>query len=62
MLLLPTDYLSLDLLQDGPRSDLRCFLHELAVEISCCAQYVIDPNFVLAHFTKIRQSDRSTEL
>ena len=27
-------------LQDDPRSDLCCFLHELAVEISCCAQYV----------------------
>ena len=54
MLLLPTDCLSLDLLQDGPRSDLCCFSHELAVEISCCVQYVIDPNFLLAHFTKIR--------
>ena len=52
------------ILQDSPRSDLRCFLHELAVEISCCAQYFIEPNFLLAHFTKIRQSDRtlSTEL
>ena len=27
-------------LQDGPRSDLRCLLYKLAVEISCCAQYV----------------------
>ena len=35
MLLLPTDCLSFVLLQDGPRSDLRCFLHELADTISC---------------------------
>ena len=54
MVLLPTDSLSLVLLQDGPRSDLYCFLHELAVEISWCAQYVTDPNFLLSHFTKIR--------
>ena len=40
MLLLPTDCLSLVLLQDGLRSDLGCFLHELEVEIFCCAQYV----------------------
>ena len=40
MLLLPTDCLSFVLLQDGPWSDLRCFLHELAVEIFCCAQYI----------------------
>ena len=40
MLLLPTVCLSFVLLQDGPRSDLRCHLHKLAVEISCCAQYV----------------------
>ena len=62
MQLILTDCLSLELLQDGPRSDLCCYLHELAVEISCCAQYVIDPNFLLAHLTKIRQSDRRTEL
>ena len=64
MLMLPTDCLGLVLLQDGPRIDLRCFFHELAFEISCCAQYVIEQNFLLAHFTKIRQSDRtlSTEL
>ena len=62
MLLLPTDCLSLDLLQDGPRIDLRCFVHELAVEISCCAQYVTDPNDLLAPFTKIRHLDRSTDL
>ena len=37
MQLLPTNCLSLVLLQDGPRSDLSCFLHELAVENSCCA-------------------------
>ena len=40
MLLLPTDCLSFVLLKDGARSDLRCFLYELAVAISCCAQYV----------------------
>ena len=40
MLLLPTVCLSFVLLQDGARSDLRCFLHELADTISCWTQYV----------------------
>ena len=55
MLLLPTDCLSFVLLQDGARSDLRCFLHELAVEISCCTQYVFSSwtkSFFLHRCTK----------
>ena len=51
---------SLGLLQDGPWSDLRCFLHELAVKNSCFAQHVTFPNFLLDHLTKIRQSYRSS--
>ena len=54
MLLLLTDCLSLVC----PRSDWRCFLHELAVEFHRCPQQVIGPNFFLAHFIKIRQLDR----
>ena len=50
MRLLRTDSLSYVRLQDGPRSCLLCFLHELAVETSSCR--VIGSNLLLATWSR----------